>query len=367
MTPDLPPPHVEIHGDFRLQADTEAGADLRLRAHPEFHAGQELHVHAIGDLRATTAGPDLVGVPVAAWGIAETPIGEITAGRLPIPLWGLGLVANPGGCLNCVSDFTVDRVSFATEVLGHVIGVAGDLDSEQIVTGTLSIARLPTDLQRVRFLDADKSIWGYGVWSTWRTRSRDGLAIGLADGWIRYELGDFRIEGEGVFAGGRIQRPESGDPNLLLPAIYVQQGGGALQAELSFVGLQGGFASGDVAPGRGGVDGTDQVDPPNDTAWTNFTISDNYFIDRLQWRRRIGRITDVAWVRPALTVAPVEGLKLQAWFTASTPIVRTDEPLSPEVGGTVEWHAWKGFQLRSDVGYLVGDGAFLQGYLAWVY
>jgi hypothetical protein len=344
----------------------EDGTDLRLRMRPELHAGPDLHVHAIADLRAQMGGTDLEGVPVAAWAIAETPVGNVTAGRMPIPMWGLGLIANPGGCLDCISDFTVDRVGFVTELGGHIVGLAWDLDADDIVTGTLTLGQLPTDLQRRRFLDAGHDIWGYGIWSTWRTRSRDGLGIGLADGWIRFENGDLRIEAEGVFAGGRIRNPDSGDPTLVLPEVYVQQSGGAAQVQWRFLDVEVGFASGDTAPGRG-IDGEGQVNPPDDTAWTNLTLAENHFVDRIQWRRRVGKLTDVAWVHPGLAVAPAESLALRTWFTASTPLVSTEETLAPEFGVTVTWEPWHGLQVRTDAAYLVDDGAYAQGTLAWLY
>ncbi len=337
-----------------------------MRMHPEMRVGQELQVHAIADLRASMGGPDAKGVAVGAWGVAETPVGTISAGRMPIPRWGLGLIANPGGCLNCLSDMTVDRVSFDTELGGHIVGLAGDASADGIGTATLTLGRIPTDLQRSRATDSGHDIWGYGMWSTWRTRSRDGLGVGLADGWMRYEVGQLRVEAEGVFAGGQIRSPESPDPSVVLPPVYVQQGGGALQLEWDFIGVEAGFASGDLAPGRGVADGMDQIDLPRDQAWTNLVIAENYSMDRLQFRRRIGALTDVAWFRPSITVQPDERLLIRGWFTASTTLVQADA-LHPEVGGTVQWNAWQGLQLRGDVAYLVGDGAIVEGYVAWVY
>ncbi len=365
MTPALPPPQIEIHGDLRLRGDVDAGADLRLRAHPELRMGQELELHAIADVRATSDGPKAGVVPVAAWGVLHTPVGDLSVGRSPMPMWGLGLVANPGGCLNCVSDHTVDRIGFGTELAGHVLGLAADT-GDGITTATLTAGRLPTDLQRRRHLDAGHGIWGYGLWSTWRGRSRDALRIGLADGWLRYEKGRARIEVEGVFAGGRIGQPQSPDPSLSLPPVYVQQGGGAAQLAWGPLSVEAGFASGDRAPGRGITDPESQVDPPHDQAWTNLVLADNHFVDRLQFRRQIGAISDAAWVHPAITVQPDERLVLQGWFTWSHTLVNA-EPLQPELGASVRYNAWRSLHIRMDGAYLVGAGGLVEGNLAWVY
>jgi hypothetical protein len=374
MTPDLPPQHavdlpgpvVEMHGDMHVTGTSDGAADLRMRLAPEIRPVRELSVHAIGDLRATYGDDPAELVPVAAWGVARTPVGELHLGRMPIPLWGLGLVANPGGCLDCLSDTTVDRVGFGTELLRHAVGASWDAGPDGLGTGTLLLGSMPTDAARKRALDADKSAWGYGLWSSWRTRADIELNIGLVDGWARFEHGDLRVEVEGVFLRGRIDQPISSVLGVEAPAVGLQQGGGALQVQWRWLAAEAGVASGDTAPGRG-VNGEGQLNPPEDVLWSNLTIDQNHRIDRLHWRRDVGALTDTTWIRPSLTLPLGDRLSTEAWYVHSAPVVQTAEASADELGLTARWNPWRGLQLRSDAALLLSGDSRVEGYVAWLF
>ena len=368
MTPDLPPPQptVELHGDLHAEADSEGAADLRFRLAPEISAAPELTVHGIGDLTTELGSTETTVSWVAAWGEAETPVGVLAVGRMPIPEWGMGMIANPGGCLDCLSDLTVDRVSLNTELARHTIGFALDRGVDDTSTATLTLGRLPTVLARARGIQAGRTVWTYGTWSSLRTRAEDDLSIGMIDGWLRFEQGDLSLETEAVFIRGSILEPVPDVPGVALPALGVQQSGMAVRAGWSGLEFEVGAASGDEADGRG-VDGVGQLDPPSDVLWTNLTLSENYTIDRIQWRRGIGAITDAYWVRPSIKVGVGDHLELTGWTTYSAPLVRTDQVLSTELGLRADWELWSGLELRADGAWLVNQATLLEGSIAWVF
>lgn len=366
IVPPPTPPPVEIHGDLRVQADPDSGAEVRLRARPVAEPISEVSVHAIADGTVTLGGDEPVaGSIVGAWGEVHTPFGDLSLGRMPIPKWGLGLVADPGGCLDCVGDDTVDRASFVTELVRHNVGVSWDLGPERLQTATLMLGWLPTDLQRRRALDAGRAVLGYGTWSTWATRAEDELSVGLADAWARVEYGELRVEAEGTYVRGVIGAPVFADPTIALPELGVLAGGGAAQVQLYWGQVEVGAASGDPAPGLG-LDPEAQIALPRDVLFSSFLVSRHHTIDRIQWRRDAGALTDVAWVRPSLEVPVGDALQVTGWGAWTTRLV-DDVALEPEVGITGVWDAWRGLQLRGDVAVLLGVEAYAEGYAAWLF
>jgi hypothetical protein len=253
-----------------------------------------------------------------------------------------------------------------TELFRHNVGLSWDIEPASISTATLTLGQLPTPLARERSLRAGRSAWTYGVWSSLKGRAEDELSIGLADGWLRFEHAQLRLEIEAVTVRGTIGAPVPDVPGIRLPAVALQQSGGAARASWRALTVEVGAASGDEAPGRG-VDGAGQLNLPSDTSWTNLTLSENYTIDRIQWRRGIGAITDAVWLRPSVAVNPTDRLELTGWATWSEPLVRTEEALTTEVGLTGLWHAWKGLQLRTDAAWLIDQTTLLEGTVAWVY
>ncbi len=357
---DLPPPlEVELHGFHQVQAASVGELSTELRLAPMLSPVPEVELRALAAVHVDVAGAVELD-PVAIWGEVHTPVGRVVAGRMPLPLWGLGLVADPGGCLDCVSDVTVDRVGFTTELARHALGVAADLGPDDLTTVTALAGHLPTDLARRRALDADRTVAGYGVWSSVRWRSSDALLIGLVDGWARVETGPWRFELEGVAVAGRFT-PVA--PGLQLPEITVRQAGGAGQVQWRWLQGELGFASGDAAPGLGGQ----PVDPPRDTAWTAFTVAENHTIDRIGWRRGLGPLTEAAWLRASAFVPVVEQVQLEPWLTWTLPLAGLDGRAPPEAGLTAWWRAWRGLNVRGDFAATLEGDWLAEGRLAWVF
>lgn len=149
-------------------ANTVAGANMRLRIDPTLNVSEEIRIRAQIDifdnlvLGATNAGgfTTIAGIGVGnqrnpyvfdtsdqavprfgwnavadsiqvkrAWAEVRTPIGELRFGRMPTN-FGLGMNINDGNCLDCDHGNTVDRIMFATRIADHVIAPALDFVSE---------------------------------------------------------------------------------------------------------------------------------------------------------------------------------------------------------------------------------------------
>jgi len=313
-----------MHGDLRV---TEA--DLRLRVAPELRPVPELSARAIGDALVDYE-DGFEPALVAAWGEARAPVGTLSAGRMPIPRWGLGLVADPGGCLDCVLDHTVDRVGFATARPRHHFGVAYDAGADDLHTATAFAGRLPSVATRARALRAGRSAWSYGTWWAMSWRPSDQLQATLADRWLRWERGDWRIEGEGALLRGELVPVL---PGVIPPPVALAGDVGAAQIAWRGLQLEVGRARGDLP------------------------VSANHAIDRIGWRG-VG-LQDVGWVRPAFSWERPR-IELEPWLVLTTAA-------APEAGGSLRLAPWRGLKLRGDAA-ATADGLWrLEGGIAWAY
>ena len=79
-----------------------------------------------------------------AWAEIDTEFGSLRFGRMP---WhfGRGMSFNDGGCQDCTSGTTVDRIALLTEVYGHQFTAAVDYGSQGLTTGQLSLGRYSSD------------------------------------------------------------------------------------------------------------------------------------------------------------------------------------------------------------------------------
>ncbi|HVY47501.1 MAG TPA: hypothetical protein VHB21_16545, partial [Minicystis sp.] len=145
------------------------------------------------------------------------------------------------------------------------------------------------------------------------------------------------------------------------------------------VGLDGGYASGDSAPGfgafpvagqtaprRGDLDGP-QANPPYDTTVDNFRFNPNYLVDRILFREIIGTVTDAIYVRPHAEIEPVRfprgalslGLFSVISFAAeptSTPSGK--RPLGVEIDPTITYRADFGFEAALEQATLIPLAGF---------
>jgi len=252
-----------------------------------------------------------------AYGEVSTPVGVLRFGRMGSH-WGMGMLYNDGNCLDCDWGDTVDRLQFVTEVFeGFYVAPMLDFNVEgplwQRPSGmgesvdltnlddahsyVLAIARRDTEQQRRAKLEADQTVFNYGLHFSYRTQrwaaveyyddptlpqtgvvgdwpgninNEDGRLGGfvqrgadlyIPDVWVKLERKDWRLELEvaGIFgsmATGARSLAELADDRAN-QALQVVQFGGTLQGEYRF--LEGnlklqmelGLASGDKAYGLG--------------------------------------------------------------------------------------------------------------------
>lgn len=355
------------------KAQTLTHWDMRLRTDLAFYApGSMVGVKARFDMLDNLALGSLPeGIPSAtttqrttadlfkvkrAWGELLLPFGFITAGRMGTH-WGLGMVANGGDCLDCDSSDAADRIAFLTPFLGHIWGVAYDFSATlalgqrslqnrtialepttDVRTLTFVWMRYHTDETRDRRARADKSTLDYGAYITHRWQQNDipgtylpgantdpllnggagisgrGYHATAFDGWARYTMPFGRIEAEGAFLTATVDQPS------LFPGInYIQpakskQIGAVLESDFGTgvisAGLDGGYASGDPAPGfgvvqragapapvAGDLDGA-QGNPPKDNRVDNFRFHPDYRVDKILFREILGAVTDAVYARP---------------------------------------------------------------------
>lgn len=291
-----------------------------------------------------------------AYGEVLTPMGLLAAGRIGAH-WGLGMVANGGDCFDCDGGDAADRIAFVTPLFDHLWAVSYDFSAtgptsrrkvdtrpvdfeptDDIRTVTVAALHYHTPLARARLAAAGRATLEYGVLLSHSTQQNDVPAIYLpsaaatgidpaqivargfrataADGWVRFALPQFRIEAELAYIIAEV-----GEPSLI-PGVDVDQSvtsrqlGAAVEVEYTSAGgrfasgVDGGYASGDSAPGFGAfstpgapppkpgdLDGA-QATLPGDTTIDNFRFDSDYHIDRILFREIIGTVTDAVYLRP---------------------------------------------------------------------
>ncbi|WP_373044411.1 TIGR04551 family protein [Vulgatibacter sp.] len=216
-------------------ANTIAGANMRLRIDPTLNVSEEIRIRAqidifdnlvfgatpragfaagIGNQRYpyafltdTQATPEFGFNSVTdsivakrAWAEVRTPIGELRFGRMPNQ-FGLGMNINDGNCIDCDHGDTVDRFMFATRIADHVIAPAIDFVSEGPTTAdpwvwypnaqpvdrtqsddatdyVLVLLRRDDDEEIRRMRTAGKEVFvNYGLYFTYREQSWDAPTV----------------------------------------------------------------------------------------------------------------------------------------------------------------------------------------------
>jgi uncharacterized protein (TIGR04551 family) len=294
-----------------------------------------------------------------AYGELLLPFGLIAAGRMGTH-WGLGMVANGGDCLDCDSADASDRVAFITPLFGHIFALAYDFSatgpqavrpnqnrtvgfepSTDVRTATFAWLRWKDDETRIRRRRAGKTTVEYGSYITHRWQTNDvpaaylqsaqpldpfanggtgvtarGFRATAFDAWLRLTFPWARVEAEGAFITAIVDQPSLIPGLLLRDPVKSRQIGAVLQTDFGPIdsmftaGLDGGYASGDPAPGfgvvvrpnaappqNGDLDGP-QASPRRDNRIDNFKFHSDYRIDRILFREIIGAVTDAMYVRP---------------------------------------------------------------------
>jgi uncharacterized protein (TIGR04551 family) len=407
-------------------AQTLAGADMRLRTDVAFYApgagvAVKVRLDAPDDLALGTA-PH--GVPSSssslepitvlrikrAYGEALTPIGLFSAGRMG-QQWGLGMLANGGDCADCDSGDSADRIGFVTPVAGHLWAAAFDWSSsgpfktrrdgirvvdvdpaDDVHTLSFAVLKYRDDLARLRRQHAKKTTVDYGVLASHRWQTKDvpatylpvshpvnidakqvmsrGYTATAIDAWLRLTLPRGRIEAEGALLLASIDQPSLIPGVLLRDPVKSRQIGIAIESELGLPedtlagGLDGGYASGDPAPGfgvnpgltqgapkAGDLDGA-QASPPGDNRVDNFRFHPDYRVDRILFREIIGTVTDAVYIRPHIraTLVDLGPAKLEAslagvvsFAVEATSAPGGKSPLGIELDPTLAYKSKDGF------------------------
>ncbi len=332
--------------------------------------------------------------PKRAWGEVQTPVGLLSFGRMPSS-WGMGILANAGTGLDDDYGDTVDRLQFTLPPLETPIGKLTvvpmlDFDAEGVLnkdprfglgvgqpfdaeqgddarTYAVKIARLDTDDEIRRKLDAGERSLNYGAYYNYRTQRwtyPDWQKLGysgsytdtataavkrasyahVVDLWARFLTGRWKVEGEAVGIYGNIGEtfqfvPSATDPTVLtresLGRVLLRQWGAVLATEFQalpnkvVLGGELGIASGDAAPGFGNVPdrlagaGTadspfslppygsiegPQYGQPGDRSIRNFRFNPAYRVDLVLWRGILGQVTDAWYLRPKIKWDILPGL-----------------------------------------------------------
>jgi uncharacterized protein (TIGR04551 family) len=325
-----------------------------------------------------------------AWGQAITPFGAFMVGRMGMPEWGVGMLANPGDGLDDDFDENVDRIGFATTAFDHFLGVSYDWNavgpSSATAAGSLwgqDIDLEPSDdvhtvsVALLRHLDQDavkrrkragKPAFRYGAYLTWRRQELDVPSFWLggldeADGSLTEE--DLVERGFQATAGDLfldLQAPRWGlqleaahlrgsVANLSLmegveaDEVSMTQTGAVLRAWVDLLeeqrltlAAEAGYASGDDAPGMGVAPPLDQIEAqagdldgpqfslPGDATVDNFRFHPNYHVDLILWRQIVGTVTDAIYLRPSLKSRPHERLALEATWIHSRAAEASSTP-----------------------------------------
>ena len=326
-----------------------------------------------------------------AWGELVLPFGFLAAGRMGTH-WGLGMVANGGDCLDCDSADASDRVAFITPLAGHIWALAYDfsatgplgrrtlqnrtIDLERttnVRTVTFAWLNWKSDEARERRRKADKTTVEYGSYITHRWQSDDvpgtylptaqpldpfanggagimarGYRASALDGWLRLTFPWARIEAEAAMLTASVDQGSLVPGLLLRDPVKSRQLGATLQSDFGApesrfsAGLDGGYASGDPAPGfgvlqrpgaqptqPGDLDGP-QANPRRDNRIDNFRFHPDYRIDRILFREILGAVTDAVYARPhaRFVISSAKSARISAHTAviASTAVQKTSTP-----------------------------------------
>jgi uncharacterized protein (TIGR04551 family) len=231
---------------------------------------------------------------------------------------------------------------------------------------------------------------------------RRNANAGIGSGWFLFQWEKFKFESEIVGVIGHIEKTAtvvSGDINAVDPALntvdgdqplWILQGGAAFESSYSFlndslvVGLNGGVASGDQAPGfglrstlnqtpqKGDLDGKQYGECLEengdgecltvDNSITNYRFNPDYQVDMILFREVLGTVTDAAYIKPHIGYyltenigARAEIMYAHALYMDSTP--GQQNPLGVEIDGKAFYGSDDGLFLMLQGGFLLPLGA----------
>jgi uncharacterized protein (TIGR04551 family) len=378
-----------------------------------------------GGTPATSLGQRPTTVVVKrAWGEALTPFGVLAAGRMGAH-FGLGIAVNGGDCDDCDRGDAADRLAFISPIAGHLLAVAWDvaargpftrphdgghpvtLEPADSASGlTLAILKTHTPAALERRAQAGLTSVEYGGYVATRAQETDvpasylptaapttgftsadlmgrGFSALTAGGWLRISGKKFRVESELAYGRATIEQPSVVPGAEITTPVTSNQLGFAVQSELAVgrarFGLDGGYASGDDAPGfgafpklgdnappAGSLDGA-QANVPRDRTVDNFRFNPDYRIDQILFREIIGTVTDAIYIRPHVrtTLMTVGAGRLEAsaaliasWAVEPTSTPNGTSDLGVEIDPELRYASRDGFAGALTYGVLLPGTAF---------
>ncbi len=359
-----------------------------------------------------------------AWGEVLTPFGILAAGRMGSQ-FGLGITANSGDCDDCDRGDAADRIAFVSPILGHLVAVAWDVAARGPFTqsrdGGHAISLEPTDeasgltfailrthspAALARRAAAGRTTLEYGAYLAHRAQDRDvpasylptatpagtftsddlvarGFSATTTGGWLRITNASVRLEAELAYAHARIEQPSLIPGTEITVPVTSNQLGLAVQTEVrlggSRIGIDGGYASGDDAPGfgafpklgeappkPGAFDGA-QADLPGDHTVDNFRFNPDFRIDQILFREIIGTVTDAIYLRPhasttLMTVGRGQleliGALIASWAVKATSTPSGERALGVELDPELRYTHKDGFAISLAYGVLLPGAAF---------
>nr|HEX4314457.1 TIGR04551 family protein [Kofleriaceae bacterium] len=358
------------------------------------------------------------------WGEALTPLGTLAVGRMGAH-FGLGIAANGGDCEDCDHSDSADRIAFVSPIAGHLIALAYDVastgpfteskdaghaislsPSDRAAGPTLAILKVHSPAALARRAAAGLTNTEYGAYISYRSQDRDvpasylptaeprtsftsddlsarGFSATAAGAWLRISSSAFRVEAELAYLGATLQNPSLIPGTTITEPVTSSQLGLAVESDVKVggvrIGVDGGYASGDPAPGfgafpsinqgpapKGSLDGP-QANPPFDNTVDNFRFHPDYHIDQILFREIIGTVTDAIYLRPhvrtTLTTVGAGRLEAGAALIDSYAVDATSTPsgqraLGVELDPELRYASRDGFATTLDYGVLFPGAAF---------
>jgi uncharacterized protein (TIGR04551 family) len=330
------------------------------------------------------------------------------------------MLANGGDCADCDSGDSADRIAFLTPILDHIVAAAYDFTatgpfvpgaagttfidiapSAAVHTVTFAVLHFKDELARRRRRLAGKVTFEYGAYLSHRCQADDipatylpftvpvtinaaqvmmrGYTATAIDGWARLTAPAARVEAEWAMLLANVDQPSLIPGVLYHVPVTSNQMGLAVESEFGEpegpvgAGLDGGYASGDSAPGfsafpkiaaplaqPGDLNGG-QANPPYDTHVNDFRFHPDYRIDRILFREIIGTVTNAVYLRPhaqwtvyrsapGVLSAEIAGVASWAAVASATPGGRS--PLGVEIDPTLAYASRDGFGIAFEYGVL---------------
>ncbi|MBK7862062.1 MAG: TIGR04551 family protein [Archangiaceae bacterium] len=376
------------------------------------------------------------------WGEVSTPVGILRFGRMGSH-WGTGMLHNDGNCLDCDLGDTVDRIMFVAEpVSGWYItpmidfnvegpqttrdtGAPVDLsNSDDAHSLVIAAARRDTESQAKAKINSGGTVVNFGVHFTYRWQKNDpqdyygnpfvddaiyvnpppagqqpsypgyvqrSAHLYIPDVWFKIERKEFRIELEFASILGDVQNRAmsgmtGGDPSLN-QSLGIIEFGGVLQGEVRLldnalkIGVEVGFASGDVQSGFGNhprrkqtstsanpntvpgdIDGRqyacETATSCSDSFIRNFRFNRAYSVDMILFRELLGGVTDALYIKPKASYRITDGFNVFAALIYSRAIYAESTPSAHLTSTGIVGDANLGIEINAGARYETEDGFF---------